>query len=78
MKGIIAIGTATVVLWTADIEMNDGRYTEVVRQAIGSLQASAFEMLRPAAYFTWTPGPDSGKPAGAGWALRDSGLPAGS
>jgi hypothetical protein len=37
MKGIIAIGVAVAVLLIADIELNGGRYTEVVRQAIGSL-----------------------------------------
>jgi hypothetical protein len=37
MKGIIAISIAVAVLWTADIELNGGRYTEIVRQAIGSL-----------------------------------------
>jgi hypothetical protein len=37
MKGIIAIGVAVALLWLADIQFNDGRYSNVVESAIVSL-----------------------------------------
>jgi hypothetical protein len=37
MKGIIAIGVAAALLWLADIQFNDGRYSNVVETAIVSL-----------------------------------------
>ena len=37
MKGIVAIGVAVGVLWLADIQLNDGRYSQVVERAFMSL-----------------------------------------
>jgi hypothetical protein len=37
MKGVIAALIAVMILWALDNAMNDGRYTEVVRQTIGRL-----------------------------------------
>jgi hypothetical protein len=38
MKGIVAIGVAVGVLWLADVQLNDGRYSEVVVRATISLR----------------------------------------
>jgi hypothetical protein len=37
MKSVIATLIAVAILWALDNALNDGRYTEVVRQAISSL-----------------------------------------
>jgi len=37
MKSIVVICMAVVVLWAADIELNDGRYSEVTGRAIVDL-----------------------------------------
>jgi hypothetical protein len=37
VRDLIAHQIAVTVLWTFDNALNDGRYTEVVRQAVGSL-----------------------------------------
>jgi hypothetical protein len=37
MKGIVAAIVAIVVLWIADIELNDARYSEATGGAIVSL-----------------------------------------
>jgi hypothetical protein len=37
MKGIIAISVAVAILWIADHELNDGRYSAPVQRAILSL-----------------------------------------
>ena len=37
MKGIVAIGVAVGVPWLADVQLNDGRYSEVVVRATMSL-----------------------------------------
>jgi hypothetical protein len=37
MKSIVVICMAVVVLWAADIELNDGRYSEVTGRAIVGL-----------------------------------------
>jgi hypothetical protein len=34
MKGIVATVIAIAVLWIADIELNDGRYSDVTGRAI--------------------------------------------
>jgi hypothetical protein len=33
MKGIIATGIAVAIPWTADLELNDGRYGVIVQRA---------------------------------------------
>ena len=37
MKGIIAACIAVGVLWIADVELNNGRYTDVVKKAAKSI-----------------------------------------
>ena len=37
MKGIVAIAVAICLLWLADVQLNDGRYSDVVESAITSL-----------------------------------------
>jgi hypothetical protein len=37
MKGIVVISMAVVFLWVADIELNDGRYSDVTGRAIAGL-----------------------------------------
>jgi len=37
MKSIVAICMAVVFLWVADIELNDGRYSDVTGRAIAGL-----------------------------------------
>jgi hypothetical protein len=37
MKGIVVISMAVVFLWVADIELNDGRYSDVTGRAIVGL-----------------------------------------
>jgi hypothetical protein len=37
MKGIGAAVVAVAVLWMADIELNGGRYSEVVQRAVTTL-----------------------------------------
>jgi hypothetical protein len=37
MKGIVVISMAVLFLWAADIELNDGRYSEVTGRAIVGL-----------------------------------------
>jgi hypothetical protein len=37
MKGFVAIGVAIGLLWLADVQFNDGRYSNVVESAITSL-----------------------------------------
>jgi hypothetical protein len=37
MKGIVAICIAVAALWLADIELNDGRYSDATGRAMVSL-----------------------------------------
>jgi hypothetical protein len=37
MKGIVAIGVAVVILWLADIELNDSRYSDATGRTIVGL-----------------------------------------
>jgi hypothetical protein len=37
MKGIIAAAIAIAILWTADVEFNDGRYSGALLRAVESL-----------------------------------------
>jgi hypothetical protein len=37
MKAFIAACIAASVLWAADLEMNDGRYSAVIKKAIASV-----------------------------------------
>jgi hypothetical protein len=34
MKGLIAGLVAAAILWTTDVELNDGRYTDVIKQTV--------------------------------------------
>jgi hypothetical protein len=37
MRGLIAALIAAGLLWTLDVELNNGRYTDVIKQAAFSL-----------------------------------------
>jgi hypothetical protein len=37
MRGIIAAAIAIAILWMADVELNDGRYSAVILRAVESL-----------------------------------------
>jgi hypothetical protein len=37
MRGILAVLIAAAILWAVDIELNDGRYTEVIKKAAMSV-----------------------------------------
>lgn len=37
MRGLVAGLIATAILWTLDVELNNGRYTAVVKQAAYSV-----------------------------------------
>jgi hypothetical protein len=37
MRGILAVLIAAAILWAVDIELNDGRYIEVIKKAAMSV-----------------------------------------